>query len=314
MPCYHPLEAWRIPDGVTFSLNKALEYGPPVLVKLPCKQCIGCRLDYSRQWADRCMLEMQSHEESWFLTLTYDDDHLPKTYQARLETGEVIAPVATLVPRDLQLFFKRLRFNSGQKIRYFACGEYGSQTMRPHYHAIVFGLSIPDKVPYAKSALGYQYYNSALLDATWRQGYVVVGEATWDTCAYTARYILKKQTGKEAAAHYQVLGIEPEFVRMSRRPGIGREYYDTHPDLFRFDAINISTPSGGRKIRPPEYYRRLFSVVNEDRAKSDAKKRQLLAIRNFNAKKRLTDLDDYSILRVEEQKRLTVTKALKREL
>lgn len=307
MACYHPITAYNIaPQGekkeLVFSSAKALEHGPLHPVVLPCRKCIGCRLEYSRQWANRCMLELPYHESSFFLTLTYDDEHLPRSYSADPETGEILAPSAPLVKRDLQLFFKRLRKNTGQKLRYMACGEYGEQTFRPHYHAIVFGLRLDDLVPYKASRQGYQYFNSATLDKCWTdengilKGYIVAGAVSWDTCAYVARYIVKKQMGPGSSDVYAQLGLTPEFSVMSRRPGIGRQYYEDHPEIWDYDKINISTLTGGRSFPHPKYLQHLYEIDEPESARELADKRYLLAIRDINHKKRLTDKQYSDIL------------------
>lgn len=119
------------------------KYALTEFVEIPCGQCIECRLQRSRRWADRCMLELGYHESSYFLTLTYDNDHIPKNPLIDYDTGEIYAENATLVKKDLQDFMKRLRRayeykGYDNKLRFFACGEYGSQTLRPHFHIIVF--------------------------------------------------------------------------------------------------------------------------------------------------------------------------------
>ena len=136
MACYNPLKAWSKPNPfkpgksiIRFTLpeNNLLDYEE---IKLPCGQCIGCRLDRSRQWANRCMLELQYHDSAFFVTLTYDDFHVPKSYYADPETGEAYTSL-TLCKRDFQLWMKRLRKKfSEDKIRFFACGEYGGQTKK----------------------------------------------------------------------------------------------------------------------------------------------------------------------------------------
>lgn len=289
MACYHPLKAF--PVGLT--VNGKTDYRitsydadhvelrsdgssvvaydgsvSPYSVKsirefkeIPCGRCIGCRLAYSRQWADRCMLELGYHEQSWFVTLTYDDFHLPLSESLDVDTGEIVSS-ATLVKRDVQLFMKRLRkyYQYDNPIRYFCAGEYGSQTYRPHYHIIIFGLKLDDLQVYKRSLDGYNYYVSDFLNKCWKKGYVVVGQVNWDTCAYTARYIMKKQYGS-AASVYEKYNIVPEFTLMSLKPAIGRLYYDDHKDeLYKSDYIYVSTPEGSHQIRPPRYYDKLFDI------------------------------------------------------
>lgn len=270
MACYHPLKAWPVgyhdSGKVKYLITSYIQVGVKNAIgepiEIPCRKCIGCRLKYSREWADRCMLELGYHDQSWFVTFTYDDEHLPKNYIVDEETGEV-ATSATLVKRDIQLFMKRLRKNYkyDNDIRYFFAGEYGSQTFRPHYHAILFGLKLDDLKLYKQSEDGYNYYNSEFLNKCWQyRGHVVVGRVTWDTCAYTARYIMKKQYGS-AAEIYERYNIQPEFTLMSRKPAIGRQYYDDHKEtIFDSDFIYIGTEDGSHTIKPPRYYEKLFDI------------------------------------------------------
>lgn len=181
---------------------------------VPCGKCAGCRMDYSRAWADRMLIELHDNCNCGvFLTLTYNSEHLPRS-----DSG---AP--TLSKRDLQLFWKRLRkAYPDKKIRYFVAGEYGPRTHRPHYHAIVFGLSLSDfsDLEYLRAnGLGQAYYNSPSLADIWSNGYIVLSEVTWHTCAYVSRYVLKKR-GK-IDKYVVATGVVPEFNLTSRRPGIG---------------------------------------------------------------------------------------------
>lgn len=327
MSCYHPIPAWNIaPKGekkeLVFSLSKALEHGAPHPLMIPCGQCIGCRLDYSRQWANRCLLEASYHRNSWFATITFDDFHVPKSFGCDPATGEVIqdAPVMTLTKRDWQLFMKRLRFNTGQQIRFFMSGEYGTNTLRPHYHALLFGLELTDLVPYKNSPQGYPYFNSPTLDKCWTdengesKGYIVVGKLTWETCAYTARYILKKHKGPGAQDAYAMAGLMPEFSLMSRRPGIARQYYDDHPDMFQYDEISLSTPQGGKSFPHPLYFRRLFEIDDPLTAIELSELRRLKVLRNNELKKGLTDKDFYAILEAEEEVKTSRIKSLRRDM
>ena len=127
------------------------------------------------------------------MTLTYDDEHLPKT--------------GSLVPEDLQKFLKKLRrfieyHGSDKKIRFFACGEYGDNFCRPHYHAIIYNLDIPDLKRFSTSFSGDTYYTSNTINSIWKNGYVIIGQVTFESCAYVARYVTKKITGEQAYEHY----------------------------------------------------------------------------------------------------------------
>ena len=150
-----------IPFADSFRSSRCERYVSD-FIEIPCGKCIGCRLDYTRDWANRMMLEASYHEQNYFITLTYDDTHVPKSYYACPETGEAL-PSLTLSKRDIQLFLKRLRKLTGQSFRYYLCGEYGSNTHRPHYHLIVFGLNLDDLKP-LKQMDGWKYYTSATIE------------------------------------------------------------------------------------------------------------------------------------------------------
>lgn len=218
-------------------------------LELPCGQCIGCRLDYARQWALRCMLEAKQWKDNIFLTLTYDDEHLTS---------------ASLVPEDLTKFMKDLRrqwqYHYGiDEIRFFACGEYGELYTRPHFHIIVFNCPVPDKKLF-KTFRGVRYYESDHISRIWDKGFITIGEVTFESCAYVARYVIKKQKGKGSKEYYENLGVMPEFVRMSRRPGIAREWYEANKDkIYETDEIFLSDGKGNlRQLKPARYFDRLY--------------------------------------------------------
>lgn len=251
MPCYHPLKLVQQRQGPTHILLGSLDYMRHSRV-VPCGKCIGCRLEYTRQWAMRIMHESKGFESNLFVTLTYADDKLTWGYDR---------PV--LVPRDLELFWKRLRKEFGDGIRYFACGEYGESTFRPHYHACIFGLDFPDKVPVGSSN-GFIAYHSDALDAIWKLGYCTIGSLTFESAAYVARYVMKKQMGNDVDGI--PYNLEPEFSRMSRGSkklgtrGIGYEFYSEFKrDIYPHDFVVIRN---GMKCKPPRYYDKIYAVEN----------------------------------------------------
>lgn len=200
MPCYGPLTAYRPAEGapdkrLVFRKDKSLT---GVAIKVPCGKCSGCKLEHSRQWAVRCMHEKRMWNASSFLTLTYDNKHLPNG--------------ATLVLSDLQNFMKRYRNHAGDGVRFFACGEYGEKSLRPHYHILLLNRDIDDRRFYKMSGEN-RLYTSVVLDEIWSKGNVIVGDVTFESAAYVARYCMKKITGDKAAAHYG--GRLPEFITMS---------------------------------------------------------------------------------------------------
>lgn len=333
MSCYHPLYAvelgikdngkralkildYRPNDGQTHVYVGNKPYSVDKLVKLPCGQCIGCRIAYSKQWAARCMMELESHDSAYFVTFTYDDGHVPLSWYSDPETGEAYQAM-TLRKRDLQLLMKRIRKHFGDDhIRFFASGEYGDSTFRPHYHAILFGLHLSDLVPYKtvkEAGQYYTYYNSKELSDCWQKGFVVVGSVSYESCAYVARYVMKKLKGKEAK-FYQEHNIEPEFVNMSRRPGIARDYYESHPGVFDFDYINLRTPDGGRKLRPPRYFKRLYEFDEPAQSAEMAARARKLAIQLQDAKLKETALESVELEEVEERNLKSRLKPLRRDL
>lgn len=322
--CYHPLSAIVVDGQTTVNGKRVLKIVDPLfftfwndrhnspfpedkIVKLPCGQCVGCRIQYSREWANRCMLELQYHDSAYFVTLTYSDKFIPRSYYADPNTGEAHTSV-TLCKRDFQLFMKRLRRKFGNDhIRFFMSGEYGSTTFRPHYHAIIFGLHLDDLSLYKKSPQGFSYYNSPSLQACWSDpetgeplGFAVCAEVTWETCAYTARYVMKKLTGKEAE-FYTNFNIQPEFTLMSRKPGIARQYYDDHPDLYKKEFINVSTEKGGLKFRPPRYFDKLYDLEHPDEMEAIKDVRKKMAVEAQKAKLQRTSVSPDELLAIQER-------------
>lgn len=238
-----------------------------VAMKVPCGQCIGCKLERSRQWAMRCMQEKRMFVDSAFLTLTYDEKHLPSG--------------GTLVKRDLQLFMKRLRFSrpsllqAGLKyqdrpvgLRFYACGEYGETSRRPHYHVLLFNTCFPDMKLW-KQAGENPLYASAELNGLWTAGNALIGEVTFESCAYVARYCTKVITGEKAEQHYS--GREREFTVMSRRPGIGYFYFQKFGDeAYAHDSAVVS----GREQGLPRYYDTKFEVEHGPRLEELKKERR----------------------------------------
>lgn len=328
MACLHPMWAMKKYDklndkwDIKFIAKKededdknklitlAISHGARLL-ELPCGQCVECRLARSREWANRCMIEAKEHKYNYFVTLTYDNEHLPIGNATNIETGEIYE-VGTLKPKDMQDFWKRLRIQWKRKynvdsIRYYQCGEYGETYGRPHYHAIIFGLPIYDLQPDHKSKKGNMNYYSAEIEKIWGKGRVAVGNVTWDSCAYTARYVMKKQTGKGSEEYYKVLGIEPEYVRMSRKPGIARNYYEENKDkIYETDGIYIATSKGVQKAKPSKYYDKLFDIDNHEKLEKIKENRKEVANIVQNQIERSTDLTRREIReRAEEGKRIS---------
>lgn len=291
-------------------------------IEIPCGQCMSCRLQYSRQWADRCLMELKYHDSAYFVTLTYSDewlnrdDQIGKTrmFYASDESGSASLSLS-LYKKDLQDFFKRLRYEfPDDKIRYFACGEYGDTTKRPHYHAIIYGLHLNDLKYYKLSNLNEIYYNSEKLNSIWKRGYVVVGDVTWQSCAYVARYVTKKAKGVSADS-YATFNMSPEFVVMSRKPGIGYQYLMDHGEEFlRFGETYISDAKGSKNCKTPRYFKQKLELTEKERLDL-IKDRQIKKAKDcVLAKLSLCDYDLNELRSIEEENLIERSKALKREL
>ena len=251
MPCYRPIEGYRRADGAVSFRRDGKTTGQ--LVTVPCGQCIGCRLDRAKGWAIRCVHESKQHDDNAFLTLTYDDDNLPY--------GN------TLVPQHHTDFMKRYRKKCG-KLRFYMVGEYGEETSRPHYHYLIFGHQFEDRYLFNLSKSGEPQYRSPTLEKLWPYGHATIGELTYESAAYCARYALKKFSGDGQEEHYayvhpctgEYIKREPEFARMSNRPGIGADWFeqfgttDLEGDYIAFQ---------GRKLKVPPYYDKLLERVDE---------------------------------------------------
>lgn len=250
--CYHPWTAYQQSDGnVVF-----VERGPVVrTLTLKCGQCVGCRLERSRQWAVRCMHEAQLNGiENSFVTLTYRD-----------------APVS-LQYSDFQLFMKRLRKRFfPRRLRFYMAGEYGEAFGRPHFHACLFGVRFDDRVYLGRSAGGAKLYRSDVLERIWSFGFASVGDLTFESAAYVARYVMKKVTGSLAEGHYvfvdpdsgELVRRVPEFNHMSLKPGIGGVWLDRFfTDVFPAGKVVVN----GQESNAPRYYDKRYCARDVDGA------------------------------------------------
>lgn len=255
-----------------------------------CGQCVGCRISRSQEWMIRCVHEAQMHDDNCFLTITFDDEHLPED--------------KSISVRDIQLFMKRLRKKMGTKLRFFACGEYGNPSPgeqdrlgRPHYHLLIFGLDFEDKYPWEQRR-GNLLYRSPSLELLWPFGFSTIGSLTTQSAGYVARYILKKVTGEVADDHYCWMDLEtgevhwrhPEFVTMSRGrrlpdgSGVGglgdpwlKEYAFT--DAWNHDFVVLEN----RRYPVPRFYqKRLEEIGPELYARNRGKRKRAALTRKID--------------------------------
>lgn len=190
--------------------------------EVPCGRCIICRSNRARMWMLRLKHELELNRKALYVTLTYNDDCVPVS---ELEF--------CLYKRHLQLYFKRLRKSLGdQKIRYYAVGEYGRKTGRPHYHAIIFGTLDVQKV-----------------EAAWKSGFVKIGAVTPDSIAYVCGYVIDKLNQEF------VVRLVSEFSVMSK--GLGLEYATKY---LKDDIYNLNLSDNGHVVNTPRYYQDKLGV------------------------------------------------------
>ncbi len=290
MSCFDPLHAYqsltlKTPSGknvITFDATQG-QSTPYEKIRLPCGQCIGCRLDRSRQWAVRISHEASCFQHNAFITLTFAEENI------NLRNS--------LVKKDFQNFMKKLRkeikglqyvepltkSSNPYPIRYFHCGEYGEKFQRPHHHACLFNIDFNDKVLWS-SRKGVDLYHSDTLDEIWGHGMCTIGEVNYASAAYVARYITKKINGLHAASHYYRVDeetgeqyyLEPEYITMSRRPGIGARWFNRFgkSDVYAKDFVTVN----GKKFKPPKYYDTLYDNTAPNALAKLKHKRKLAGI------------------------------------
>lgn len=209
------------------------------------------------------------HNHNSFITLTFNEENLPSDKSIKKE--------------HLQKFFKRLRKKLPMQIRYFACGEYGDKSGRPHYHALIFGYDFPDKYLWQRQQSGDYLYRSPLLEEVWPFGHSLIGEVTFESAAYVSRYVMKKYKGsdeEEKQKHYEMLdtetgeifNVQPEFCLMSRRPGLGKTWLEKYKSDTDKDYITVR----GKKMNYPKYYDTLIEKMGEDLTQRKTKRLKLL--------------------------------------
>lgn len=238
------------------------------------------------------------HRDKCFVTLTYDDAHLP--------AGR------SLDKTHWQKFIRALRKATNAKIRYFACGEYGDKDQRPHYHALLFGIDFPDKKFHSRNGRGETIYKSKRLEEIWGKGFCTIGAVTFESAAYTARYVLKKVNGENASKHYETLDLatgelferQREFILASLKPGIGGKWYERFKsDVYPSDFHVLR----GKRMRPAKFY---------DRQLEKAEPLSLEALkfeRKRSASKHKADQTPER-LAVKQEVKLSQLKSLKRKL
>lgn len=345
-------------------VDEILECRPDLeqhIMQVPCGQCIGCRLQRSREWADRCVLESLQYpvNSCWCVTLTYSDE----AFARRDRRGELLHPSRiavvrnddgstkerfNLYPRDLELFFKRLRKTFApfgyDNIRYFVGAEYGDHGQRPHFHLILFNIGFPDlRVSDRCFSENGEIFESALLDRVWSDnvgsnrkpeylpiGIAAINRFSWHSAAYCARYCMKKMQGKAKKERNEsftfldpdtgeVVEFVDEFCRMSTHPGIGFKYFEENKEkIYRTDEVFV--PDGGLKVakrKPCKYFDKLFERDNPfdaERMQKIKAERKAVAIAGRMMELEQVTMTEEDYLQVQEQAKINQILRLVRKL
>lgn len=253
MACERPRDAYQGPCGGPLRWTRPIKGQAGVdyiKLKIPCGTCILCREEQARQTAVRITHEAQGWTENSFITLSYSDKHLPAHGSLNYE--------------HLCKFWKRARKQLG-KLRYYAVGEYGDESLRPHYHAIIFNRAfITDRIIIRQQPS--LLWTSPLLEAIWGMGQVTVGAVTFETARYCASYVTKKLRSKQKYVRVdeetgELLELVQPRAFMSRN--IAKEWWlkwGQHTADHDFVVIN------GRRQKPPKAYDRWLAQTNPQRA------------------------------------------------
>lgn len=263
MPCTRPVPAYAGPDGKpVLKRRDTVDPAASADIKLPCGRCPACKKRTTQEWALRLVHELSLHPTACFITLTYDEEHLPKGYD--------------LVLRDWQLFAKRLRKAKGP-FRYYTCGEYGEKFSRPHWHSILFSCDFEDK------RRGEGRWVSQELEEIWGNGRTEGGDVTYASCAYVAGYVRKKLNAAEGtydlvsqSSGEVIAERRPPFTVMSRgnprgkwKRGIGYGWYERWYNDLRHGYV----VHDGRQYATPGYYSRL-EAERDPEAYAEAKEKR----------------------------------------
>ena len=331
---------WLKKDGerrywIVDGRSEVEQYNPKFfkVSRIQCGSCLECRLSKAKEWAFRCVKEAKYHENNIMITLTYNDEHLPKSKGIDAKTGEVYES-STLNHRDVQLFMKRLR-KKFKDVRMFGCGEYGSHeeyvdtkgkvrkgTERPHYHIILFNIKFKDMYfwrwsrcewnPKVKNAL----YRSKTLEKLWSDengqiGNAELNEVNFETCRYVAGYVTKKYKGSDSKEHYELKGQKPPYTFSSRRPGIANEFYEENKEKFFNETPLFAVTKKGLKRVKSRYFDKLMEKDDPNKFEDIRRSRRKKSEEAMTELLRKTDIDKHTYIENQESKVETRNRLLK---
>ena len=288
MPCFHLNMLYPTGDGRRTA--KPPKDGDTKPLPTACGRCIGCRARLATDAGIRGAHELEFHDHARFLTITYENEALP--------AGR------NLSKADIRAFWLKLRRATPDKLKILYCGEYGGQTGRPHYHAIVYGLRVEDEIPVTSNAHGHELCRSDTLEALWAKGAIWIGDVTADSCAYVGGYLLKDMGGDYDAdkPYFAMTSIGEEFRDV--RPyvsyphgGLGRQWIEKYLDSVFPDGqvirgkissvkpvgmlpggIPLITPRGGsrplKKYPAPRYYEKVCEQIDPEKYELFRRKRE----------------------------------------
>lgn len=294
--------------------------------QIPCQHCWACKLNYAAQWATRIMVECLSSEHNYFITFTYDDLNLPIPEETQYN-GQTYVNDGTwsgsLYPEDISKFINSLRKYFERKghtgIKYFYAGEYGETTKRPHYHMILMNcpLNINEFYDFHVNPTTKKlHWKSHEIEKYWDQGMIDIGEVEYASAAYVARYCMKKITEDSDKTVYWANGMHPEFVRMSRRPGIGSDYFNENWEtIYKNDELLVKNFHGKTiSVKPPKAWDRKFKEAHPNEWFRIQRSRKECTERARKLIQEMTDMTDIQRLVANAEKIITKGKQLPREL
>lgn len=293
--------------------------------QIPCNHCWACNLNYSAEWATRIMKEVEQSEHNYFITLTYDDKHLPILEEIQCHYGETYKMYrndgtwqGSLFPEDMETFINSLRKYFERKgvkgIKYYYCGEYGETTLRPHYHIILMHCPLNISLFYDThiDQNFKAHWKSPEVEHYWNKGMVDIAEVEWSCAAYVARYCMKKMDRNPDKSFYYEQGKLPEYTRSSQH--IGETWYKEHKnEIYANDEIIMKTVKGNiGSYKPPKAWDKKFKETNPEEFKKIQRSRRTAAERSRKLQEQLNNYTDLKKLEMKADKLQTKMQMLPR--